>query len=99
MTEKELKEFELGLKVCEVAENLHEGLMRYFEHHILPGRFLTACLENNLKNAIGFASTKTWDYIFSVMNFLYTFVPDDTWGSKEIVQAWLAPCPRRLDCM
>jgi hypothetical protein len=84
--EMELKE---GFKSCRVAENLQEGLQQYIENHILPGNFLTACLENNLKNALGFASTKTWDYVFSVMNFLYNYAPAFIWGSPVKVKDWI----------
>ena len=88
MREKELKELEAALSYCEVAENLHAGLMMYFEHQVRPGRFLTACLENDLTNALGYASTKTWDYVFNVMNFLYSYAPGGSWGSKENVKNW-----------
>lgn len=89
ISEEVLKELKNGIEYCQVADNLQDGLMMYFEHHILPGRFITACLENNLMNAMGFASEKTWDYIFNVMNFLYTFAPPFCWGTKEIVREWV----------
>ena len=88
MREKELKELDAALNYYEVAENLHAGLMMYFEHQVRPGRFLTACLENDLTNALGYASTKTWDYVFNVMNFLYSNAPGGSWGSKENVKNW-----------
>lgn len=90
LTERELKELKAALNYCEVAESLHGGLMMYFEHQIQPGRFLTACLENDLVNALGYASTMTWDYIFSIMNFLYAYAPGGSWGSKGDVKDWTA---------
>lgn len=90
MNIKEAEDLRLALDFFEVAENLHEGLILYFKYHILPGRFLTACLENDLQNAIGYASTQTWDYVFSVMNLLHNYAPTECWGSKEIVKEWVA---------
>ena len=90
MIERELKELEAALNYCEVAENMHAGLLRYFEHHIKPGKFLLACLENDLTGALGYASTKTWDYVFNVMNFLYSYAPGGSWGSTKAVKDWTA---------
>lgn len=89
MNINEAEDLRLALDFFEVAENLREGIIRYFEHHILPGRFLIACLENDLQNAIGYASTQHWDYIFGIMNFLHNFAPTECWGSKEIVREWV----------
>lgn len=94
-------EYEISLKdqmeKCNVAYNLRSGLIRYFVNGIIPGDFLKACLENNLKEALGVASTQHWDYIFNVVSFLYYHAPVNSWGSKEKVQEWSAMVRRSLE--
>ncbi len=74
---------------CNVAENLQNDLIHYFTRGRLPGSFLTACLENDLKRALGSASTKMWDYVHNVVCFLYWHVPQSSWGSPEKVKAFI----------
>jgi len=73
---------------CKVYDNLHWGLWMYLEYGVIPGDFLKACLENNLKIALAVASTQHWDYIFGVVMFLYNHVPLEAWGSAEKVQLY-----------
>jgi hypothetical protein len=77
------------MEKCNVADNLRGGLVLYLERGILPGDFLTACLENNLSEAMGKASTRSWDYIYNVINFLYNYAPIACWGSQEKVDKWI----------
>lgn len=92
-SKEEVDEFRKGLKSCKVADSLHEGMILYLEKHILPGRYLTACLENNLVDALKYASTEKCNSIYPVMTFLYNYVPiyawGSAWGSKEIVANWV----------
>jgi len=81
-------EFKQLMYECRVYDNLHWGLWIYLEYGIIPGDFLRACLENNLKNALGLASTRHWDYIFGVVQFLYSHAPSNAWGSAEKVQLY-----------
>jgi len=73
-----------------LPENLQGGMKRYIEDGIKPGDFLTACLQNDLIMAVGFASSKTYDYLYGVTYFLYNEVPGRgsphcPWGSREAV--------------
>ena len=77
-----------------LPENLREGMQLYIEHRIKPGDFLTACLANDLVEALGRASTPTYDYIHSVVSFLYNELPmrsypNSPWGSNEAVKEWV----------
>ena len=58
-----------------LPENLQGGMQRYIEHGILPGDFLTACLENNFVEAMGRASSRTYEYLHAVASFLYNELP------------------------
>ena len=81
--------YEELLKECNVAVNLRDGLLLYLRYGILSGSFLTACLENNLYEALGHASTQHWDYVYNVVFFLYNHAPSDSWGSKEKVKQFI----------
>ena len=77
-----------------LPHNLQAGMKRYIEEGAPTGDFLRACLSNDLFGAIGLASTKTFEYIHSVLMFLYNEVPirshdDSPWGSKEAVKRWI----------
>jgi len=73
-----------------LPENLQGGMRRYIEDGIPPGGFLQACLANDLTDAVGRASSKTWEYLFSVAMFLYHELPgrgysESPWGSREAI--------------
>lgn len=77
-----------------LPENLRHGMKLYIEEGIRPGSFLTACLANNLVQAVGGASSQTWDYIFSVCDFLWNELPapageNSPWGSHEAVKKYM----------
>lgn len=74
-----------------LPENLQDGMKRYIEDGVPTGDFLRFCLENRLVEAVGQASTRHWNYIFSVCDFLYNELPDperpeSPWGTKEAVK-------------
>jgi len=72
-----------------VPEHMREGLERYVEHHIRPGSFLMAVLENNLVLAAGRADDINRMYLMQWADVLYNELPGSCWGSKEKVQNWL----------
>jgi len=81
-----------------LPENLRGGMKRYIENHILPGDFLTACLENDFIEAMGHAGPPmgidTYEYIHAVVLFLYNEMPhrgspDCPWGNNEAVRKWV----------
>ncbi len=72
-----------------IPEHMHGALKRYIEDGILPGGFLTAVLQNNLKEAIGRADHLNMDQLPNYVRFLYNFAPGPCWGSPEKVAAWV----------
>lgn len=77
-----------------LPHNLQGGMKRYIEDGIPTGDFLRACLSNDLMEAVGQASTKTYEYLYSVMMFLYNEAPArhsdiKLWGSREVVKQWI----------
>ena len=76
-------------------ERFRGGIERYLEHHIAPGSFLRAVLENDLMGAIGHADEESARELKDLVSWLWQEMPSTLWGSKERVAAWLSarPCP------
>ena len=72
-----------------IPEYMRDGLEMYVTEHIEPGGFMTAVLENNLKEAVGRADCENIRVIPAYVNYLYNYAPADCWGSCEKVDAWL----------
>jgi len=66
-----------------------DSLDRYVQHHIQPGGFLTAVLENNLKEALGRADSQNRYALFDIVMYIYNEIPFQCWGSEEAVKEWL----------
>lgn len=71
-----------------LPEHLRAGMKRYLEAGIQPGHFLTACIENDLVDAV----TRVGDFeeLRQVATYLYTFMPAPAWGSRATRNAWQA---------
>lgn len=78
-----------GLSACEVPAHLHDGLILYLLHHVRPGSFLVAVLENNLKLAFVKADPTSARMLRELVHFLYEWAPHDSWGSEDAVAAWV----------
>lgn len=72
-----------------IPSHLKGALDRYVEHGIPPGGFLTACLENNLSEAIGRADEISYGVLREIMAYLYNDVPSRCWGSPRSVESWM----------
>lgn len=75
-------------KLC--PAHLVESLTRYAEHGVPVGGFLTACLENNLLEAIARADGENLPLLPHIVAWLYEYMPFGAWRSRENVEAWLA---------
>ncbi len=64
------------------------GIQRFIKQGVIPGGFLSAVLENNMKEAYVFADENNISNFPAYMNFLYNEVPSECWGSPEKVKAW-----------
>ena len=79
-----------------VPYTLREGLVRYFEHGILPGGFLQAVLCNNLREAIVRGNPGSLFALPALVEFLQWQAPAIAWGSAARVLAWTTT-PDRLE--
>ena len=69
-------------------EHMRSGLELWITDGIMPGGFLTAVLENDLKGAIMRADEINQVNMFGIVSFIYNRCPLDCWGSPGKVKAW-----------
>jgi hypothetical protein len=69
-----------------IPSYMHEGIIKYIYEGIIPGSFLRAVLENNLKDAIANADSTNILIISNYVEFFYNEVPGNIWGSEERVR-------------
>lgn len=74
-----------------VPEGLRDGLQLYLDEHIQPGHFLTAVLQNDMKEAMGRADLRSRVGLFDIIGYLYNHAPAPAWGGKKQVELWLTP--------
>lgn len=73
-----------------VPPSMLPGIVRYFEHGILPGEFWQAVLRNDLRDACGRADDFNLRNLPAFVSYLYNVAPGNSWGSPEKVEAWVA---------
>jgi hypothetical protein len=72
-----------------IREDLIGALQRYLDHGIMPGRFLTAVLYNNLREAFNRADYENLQNIANIVRYLYNQFPANAWGSQENMTNYL----------
>lgn len=72
-----------------VPHHMRDGLILYVENGILPGSFMEAILENDLKGACARADIINRYRIFDIVSFCYGNLPSASWGHPQIVQNWV----------
>lgn len=72
-----------------VPEHLREGLMLYLVHHIQPGHFLVAVLQNDLEGAFGRGDENSIAGLPAIMRFLVNDAPGVSYGGPTSVRCWL----------
>lgn len=72
-----------------IPQRMMDSLERYLEHGVEPGGFLRAVLENDLVGAFGRADAENMRAMKAWASYIYNEVPSGSWGSPEIVKAWL----------
>ncbi len=76
-----------------MKECTKQELERYVVHRIPTGSFLQAVLENNLMQAFARADDENILDMFSIVQYVYSHVPGNCYGSPAIVKAWLKERP------
>ena len=72
--------------------NIPPLVKKAIDNHVLHGHacgnFVTAVLENNLSQAIGYADENSLASIKDIVSYCYNQIPGPCWGSKKAVKEW-----------
>lgn len=81
--------FVYGYQTYEIPEGMRDGLDLYVKQRIRQGSFLTAIIENNLRDAVAFADDVNMQNIPAYVNYFYNHAPSLCWGSQAKMKKWL----------
>lgn len=59
-----------------VPEHLQAGLLRWIEHGVLPGHFMQAVLNNDLRQAINRGDDASINGLQKIVQFLHNYAPE-----------------------
>ncbi len=84
-----------GLRCLTIPARLHDGLLRYVVHGHPVGHFLTACIDNDLREAVSRGDDECLAAIKAIVQFFYNYTPAGCHGSPAKRVAWQTH-PERL---
>ena len=85
LTEKQIaKMSEYG-----IPERMQGGIIRYYENRLPPGDFLTAVINNDLKEAVGRADSENKVLLHAYIMWFYNQAPGGSWGYAGASDKWL----------
>lgn len=73
-----------------IPSHMRDAITLYIEQGVPAGGFLTAVLENDLRNAAGRGDDENQRALVRWVQYLYSYAPSGCWGSPEKVVAWIA---------
>ena len=73
---------------CGIPEYMRGGIVRYYENGLPPGDFLSAVIDNDLKEAIGRADGTNRNLLWNYIRWFYNWAPSGTWGFEGAVTKW-----------
>jgi len=73
-----------------IPERMMGVILRYVEHGIEPGDFLTAIITNNLSEAVMRADDENINNLPAYVAWFYNEAPAGCWGSCERMKTWMA---------
>jgi hypothetical protein len=73
-----------------IPEHMIDGVRHYIENGIEPGSFLSAVLQNDLRQAVECADEININRLPDYIRFFYNHAPYGSWGSVEAFNAWIA---------
>lgn len=71
-----------------VPEHMRDGILRYIKEGIRPGSFLTAVIQNDLREAIWQADHINLAALPTIVTWFYHYAPAVCWGSNAQMEAW-----------
>jgi len=74
---------------CGIPEYMQGGIVRYYENGLQPGHFLSAVIDNDLKEAVSRADDVNVNCLKNYVMWFYNYAPSGSWGSAGAVDRWL----------
>jgi len=71
-----------------IPRYMHGGIIRYYENGIPPGSFLTAVIDNDLKEACGRADDMNRHCLFNYIMWFYNEATTGSWGHPSATTEW-----------
>ena len=75
-----------------IPEHMMLAIRRYIDDRVHPGDFLSAVIENDLREAVGRADDDNIRILPAYVAYLYNEAPGPCWGSTANMYSWLAGC-------
>ncbi len=72
-----------------IRDNIIEGINRYVLYHCEVGHFLTAVLQNNLREALARADDENIKTILQIVSYCHNEIPGGCWGTPEKQREWV----------
>lgn len=72
-----------------VPHHLRDGVMQYCLVGRPIGHFLTAVMENDLREAVARGDEMSLAGLRGIVQFMYNYGPGQAWGSRAKVDAWM----------
>jgi hypothetical protein len=73
-----------------IPDYMRDGIKMYIERGIAhPGGFLTAIIQNDLKEAVRRADDTNRRLLANYVDFFYNYAPIDCWGSPDKMAKWI----------
>ena len=80
-----------------VPPHMHSGIIMYVEEGVPPGDFLSAVINNDLREACGRADDHNIRRLHTFVMWFYNQAPNGCWGYKNAVRDWCRPLPEEVD--
>lgn len=81
-------EIELNAMKSGIPDHMISDIVRYLGDGILPGAFLKAVINNDLKHACNTSDTINIHCLVKYVNFFYCHAHPASWGYPEATQKW-----------
>ena len=72
-----------------IPEYMQGGIIRYYENGLSPGHFLTAVINNDLKEACARADETNKYCLHKYVMWFYNQAPMGSWGHEDATRNWI----------
>ena len=78
-----------ALTISGIPNYMHDGIIDYYKNGWKPGSFLSAVINNNLKESFLCADDKNIYCIKEYIMWFYNYAPTGTWGYSDAVNDYI----------